>query len=57
MNDEQTKALIKAAADDLHLQVREELAHARQAIANDIQQLQTRLEELEDHVRGLEQRK
>jgi hypothetical protein len=57
MNDEQTKALIKAAVDDLHLQVRKELANAHQAIANDIQQLQTRLEELEDHVRGLEQRK
>jgi hypothetical protein len=57
MNEEQTKALIKAAVDDLHLEVRKELANARQAIANDIQQLQTRLEELEDHVRGLEQRK
>ena len=57
MNEEQIKALIKAAVDELHLQVRKELATARQAIANDIQPLQTRLEELEDHVRGLEQRK
>jgi len=57
MNEEQIKALIKAAVDELHLQVRKELATARQAIANDIQPLQTRLEELEEHVRGLEQRK
>ena len=57
MNEEQIKALIKAAVDELHLQVQKELATARQAIANDIQPLQTRLEELEEHVRGLEQRK
>jgi hypothetical protein len=35
MGEEQIKALIKAAVDDLHLQVRKELATARQAIAND----------------------
>jgi hypothetical protein len=57
MNEEQIKTLIKAAVDELHVEVRKELATARQALADDIQPLQTRLEELEDHVRGLEQRK